>query len=151
LDADAGFKIAFWVLCALALVTRLYGINDPAKVVFDEVHFGKFASFYLRREYFFDVHPPLAKMLIAGAGYFLGYDGHFLFDNIGDDYVENNVPHIGLRVFCALFGILVIPVAFLTLKEMGVSLPAAIFGCMLLVLGNSCHCYYKSAFSPRHT
>ncbi len=41
LDANAGFKIAFWVLCALALVTRLWGIHDPAKVVFDEVHFGK--------------------------------------------------------------------------------------------------------------
>ena len=47
----------------LALLTRFYRACDPDIVCWDETHFGKFASFYLRGENYFDVHPPLGGYL----------------------------------------------------------------------------------------
>ena len=52
-------------------------------VSFDEVHFGKFASKYIKTQYYVDVHPPLAKLLITLAAFVFGYDGHFDFKDIG--------------------------------------------------------------------
>ncbi len=97
------------------------------------MHFGKFASYYLRRSYFFDVHPPLGKMLIALVGWFGGYDGHYDFDNIGDDYIKNNVPYVWLRSWSALLGTLLVPVVVDFAKQLGFSQAAAVLaGCMVL-------------------
>jgi len=66
------------------------------------VHFGGFASNYLRREYFFDVHPPLGKMMIAALGYFMGYEGNFTFGNIGLSYVGSTAPYVAMRTMMVL-------------------------------------------------
>lgn len=102
---------------------------------FDEVHFGKFASYYLRREYYFDVHPPLAKMLFGLAGWFVGYDGHFDFENIGDSYTENHVPYVGLRALPAILGSLTVPIVYAIMKETGHSTIIAAFSALLILFG----------------
>lgn len=58
-------------------------MNLRGRSSFDEVHFGKFASKYIKSQYFVDVHPPLAKLLITFAGFAFGYNGHFDFKDIG--------------------------------------------------------------------
>eukprot|EP00795_Rhopilema_esculentum_P003468 gene3468-1848_t len=118
----------FWVL---SLGTRLYDIAQPPKICWDETHFGKFASYYINGTFFFDVHPPLGKMLLALSGWMSGYGGGFPFDKPGDLYGEEK--YVGMRVFCALMGGFCVPLAYLIVFELTKCLPAAIIaGCLVL-------------------
>ena len=108
---------------------------------FDEVHFGKFAAYYIKGEYYFDVHPPFAKMLLGLAGWFSGFDGEFKFENIGDSYTENHVPYIGLRALPAAFGALTVPLVYAIMKESGYSTIIAAFSALLILFGQ---CYFRA-------
>ncbi|TGZ85739.1 family 39 glycosyltransferase [Ascodesmis nigricans] len=134
---ETGFKVGLALVTLLAFATRFWGITYPDEVVFDEVHFGKFASYYLERTYFFDVHPPFAKLLLALMGWFVGYDGHFKFDNIGDSYITHQVPYVAFRAMSAIQGALTVPVVFLTMWESGYSLPAALTASIFLIFDNA--------------
>ncbi|KAH7328709.1 mannosyltransferase PMTI [Stachybotrys elegans] len=131
------FQIGFAVMTLLGFITRFWGINHPNEVVFDEVHFGKFASYYLERTYFFDVHPPLGKLLFAFMGWLVGYDGNFHFENIGDSYIDNNVPYVAYRALPAILGALTVSVTYLIMWESGYSLPACIVASGLILLDNA--------------
>ncbi|KUJ08387.1 glycosyltransferase family 39 protein [Mollisia scopiformis] len=131
------FRIALGVITLLAFITRFWGISHPNEVVFDEVHFGKFASYYLQRTYFFDVHPPFGKLLFALMGWFVGYDGSFHFENIGDSYIANKVPYVAYRAMPALLGALTVPVVFDIMWESGYTLPACILSACLVLFDNA--------------
>ncbi|OJD20914.1 hypothetical protein ACJ73_07751 [Blastomyces percursus] len=131
------YKAALVILTVLAFATRFANISFPDEVVFDEVHFGKFASHYLQRTYFFDVHPPFGKLLFALMGWLVGFDGHFLFEHIGDSYIENKVPYVALRAMPAIQGALTIPVVFLIMWESGYSLPACVLSAGLVLFDNA--------------
>jgi dolichyl-phosphate-mannose-protein mannosyltransferase len=130
-------RIALIIITALAVVSRFWGISHPNEVVFDEVHFGKFASYYLEKTYFFDVHPPFGKLLFALMGWLVGYDGHFHFENIGDSYIANKVPYVAFRAMPALLGSLTVTVTYLIMWESGYSLPACIVAAGLVLLDNA--------------
>ncbi|KAI5740934.1 hypothetical protein M8J76_008607 [Diaphorina citri] len=117
------------VLCSGA--TRLYKVEEPDHICWDETHFGKMGSWYINRTFFFDVHPPLGKMLIALSGYLTGYDGSFPFEKPGDKY--DNVNYLGMRIFCTLLGTMIVPFGFLTVWEMTRSLQASFFTAVLLI------------------
>ncbi|KAG5984039.1 hypothetical protein E4U55_006268 [Claviceps digitariae] len=129
--------VAFSLTTILAFVTRFWGISHPNEVVFDEVHFGKFASFYLERTYFFDVHPPFAKLLFALMGWLVGYDGHFHFENIGDSYIDNKVPYVAFRALPAILGALTVSVSYLIMWESGYSVPACLLAAGLVLFDNA--------------
>jgi len=107
-------------LLILGLITRIVRLDTPKHVVFDEMHYGKYASLYLKNTFFFDSNPPLGKMLIALAGYWAGFDGKFSFDKIGQEYSEN-VPLWHLRFLPALAGSLITPTVYLLVTELGLS------------------------------
>ncbi|CRK17396.1 hypothetical protein BN1723_011278 [Verticillium longisporum] len=123
-------------LTILAAIVRLFRIYQPSSVVFDEVHFGGFASKYIKGKFFMDVHPPLAKMLIALTGWLAGFDGNFDFKEIGKDYVEPGVPYVAMRMFPAICGILLAPAMFLTLKATGCRTTTATMGSALIIFEN---------------
>ena len=126
-------------MCGLVIFTlavRLFVIYHPSVVVFDEVHFGGFANNYLNQNYYLDVHPPLAKMLIALIALIGGVDPTYRFDAIGLDYLESHVPYILLRTVSAVLGALMVPFAYVILKFLGVSRMGCLWTSGLVAIEN---------------
>ncbi|KAI1080505.1 glycosyltransferase family 39 protein [Whalleya microplaca] len=124
------------VLTVVGAIVRLFRIYQPTSVVFDEVHFGGFATKYIKGKFFMDVHPPLAKMLITLFGWLAGFDGNFDFKEIGKDYLEPGVPYVAMRMFPAICGILLVPTIFLTLKAVGCRTATAALGASFIIFEN---------------
>jgi dolichyl-phosphate-mannose-protein mannosyltransferase len=82
-----------------------------------QAHFGKFGSHYINRDFYFDVHPPLGKMLVGLAGALSGYNGGFDFKS-GVQYPPE-VPYTAMRVILASFGMALVPIAWWTAGEFG--------------------------------
>ncbi|PVU97869.1 hypothetical protein BB561_000298 [Smittium simulii] len=79
-ENKSDFLIAL-ALTIFAMFTRLYKISYRDTVTWDEAHFGKFGAYYINRTFYHDVHPPLAKMLVALAEVIAGHNGTFNFDS----------------------------------------------------------------------
>ncbi|MBI1833597.1 MAG: phospholipid carrier-dependent glycosyltransferase [Candidatus Andersenbacteria bacterium] len=132
-----GLEKQIWIFLGL-LGVGLYCLflNYPNQVIFDEVHFGKFVTAYCcTGERFFDIHPPHAKLLIAGGAKILGYTGGFDFDHIGESY--GDISPWKLRAVPALAGALLPLVIFGILRAVGVSLSFSIVGALAIALNNA--------------
>jgi dolichyl-phosphate-mannose-protein mannosyltransferase len=70
-------------------------------------------------------------------GWFVGYDGNFHFENIGDSYITNKVPYVAYRAMPALLGALTVPVVFDIMWESGYTLPACILSACLVLFDNA--------------
>jgi len=127
------------VIMVIATVVRLWGLDWPASVVFDEVHFGGFAKKYIIGRFFFDVHPPLAKMLFGVFAFLGGFDGDndFEFKNIGEDYIGPHIPYITMRMLPALSGLATIALCYATMRASGVRTIAAATTALILTFENT--------------
>jgi dolichyl-phosphate-mannose-protein mannosyltransferase len=127
--------IAPIIFTILAFFTRLWKIGLSDIVTWDEAHFGKFGSYYIKHEYYFDVHPPLGKMLVGLSGVLAGYNGSFEFKS-GEKYPEE-VNYTFMRIFNAFFGIVCIPMAYWTARELKFKRPAVWLVTLMVLCENS--------------
>jgi dolichyl-phosphate-mannose-protein mannosyltransferase len=116
------------VLTALAFATRFWRLFDPNLRVWDEVYFQEYASRYLTGSYFFDVHPPLGKLLFALSAW---------VTRVPVDRFANAASVPELRLLSAFAGSLLIPTVWWLLRELGASRRVAAFGAAVLVLDNA--------------
>lgn len=65
-----------------------------------------------------------------------GYDGSFIFDNIGKEYMDN-IPYVEMRLVSALFGAMVAPIAYATMRNFGFSSPASILAAVAIIFENA--------------
>lgn len=129
------------LLILFGFLTHFFLLGQPKEVVFDEVYFGRFASNYFTGKYFFDIHPPLGKLIIATGAKLGGYNdyieknGAFDFSKIGNQY--GTVPIFWFRFFPALAGALLPLVIFLFLRSIKANERIAFFAGSLILLENS--------------
>ncbi|XP_071520863.1 protein O-mannosyltransferase 1 isoform X1 [Panulirus ornatus] len=128
-----GMSVSIFVL---SFITRIWKLETPRGIVFDELHYGKYAGLYMQNTFFFDSQPPLGKQLIALAAYIAGFDGNFKFDRIGTPY-DPIVPVSAMRMVPAFFGSLLMPTVYNLMVELGLSHYAGGLAAFLLIFDNA--------------
>ncbi|KAM3919941.1 protein O-mannosyl-transferase 2 isoform 2-T2 [Leptodactylus fuscus] len=131
---EAGAVLA--AMTVFSFMSRMYRLAEPPHVCWDETHFGKMGSYYINRTFFFDVHPPLGKMLIGFAGHLTGYNGSFPFLKPGQSYGSHS--YVGMRGFCAFLGALLPPFIFLIVLQLSRSVAVALLASLLILLDTGC-------------
>ncbi|KAH9930672.1 glycosyltransferase family 39 protein [Fomitopsis serialis] len=91
----------------LSCWTRFHRIGHSPLVIWDEAHFGN-------------------------ASLLSGYDGHFDFTS-GASY-SDNVPYVAMRVMLATFGVALVPLAWYTAVELGMSWRACHLAAIMVLL-----------------
>ena len=134
-----------WIIVIVLLVSiavHFAFFGYPDETVFDEVHFGKIVSGYYTGQYYFDIHPPLGKLMIAGFAKLFSFspdpsagEAGFSFANIGDKFPDNK--YLALRFLPALAGTLLPVIIFLLILELKLSREAAFAGGLFIVFENA--------------
>jgi dolichyl-phosphate-mannose-protein mannosyltransferase len=128
-------NIPLIALLALSLVVHFAWFGHPNTTVFDEVHFGKFISAYFTHEYYFDIHPPLGKLILAGWGKLWGFRPGFSFAQIGDVFPDRT--YLALRFLPTLAGVLLPLVIYGLARQLKMSRAASLFAGALIALDNA--------------
>ncbi len=119
----------------LSLGVHFWRITYPNSIVFDEVTFGKFLNSYAKGEYYFDLHPPLGKLIFGWCAYFAGMNPNFIYDKIGTVFTDHT--YVWLRSATALAGSLLPVFVFLILRGMKFSRWVAVVAALLVIFENS--------------
>ena len=128
-------KFYLSLILGISLITHFAFFGRPNQTVFDEVHFGKFISGYYTHEYYFDIHPPLGKLMIAGFAKIFSFKPEFSFAQIGDKFPDNK--YLALRFLPSLAGALLPAIIFLLALQLKFTPRAAFVAGLLISIENA--------------
>jgi dolichyl-phosphate-mannose-protein mannosyltransferase len=127
----------FWpiTLVVISLITHLIFFGHPKSVVFDETYHGAFTSAYTTGNYFFDIHPPLARLLIKGFGDLAGVDYQSMnFSTIGNALTDDVLI---LRILPLIAGILLPLIIYYICRRLNFSEKLSFLAGFLICIENS--------------
>ncbi len=123
------------IILAISAFFHFIHFGFPASVVFDEVYYGNFASNYWQGNYFFDIHPPLVKLLYAFVGKIIG-----ISNQIADwSTIGNTLPEalVELRVVPMIAGTILPIIIYAICRRLNFSKTASFVAGILVCLENS--------------
>jgi len=116
------------ILSAVSALMHFWRLFTPNAVVWDEIHFEKHAGHYLAGTFYFDVHPPLGKLLYAAEARVFGIPASTLLQGL---------PATSLRVLPALLGTLIVPLVYVLLRQLGAARRVATLGAFVILCENA--------------
>jgi dolichyl-phosphate-mannose-protein mannosyltransferase len=116
------------ILTLLSGLTRLWHLFTPNYVAFDELHFEHHAGHYLAGTHYFDVHPPLGKLLYAAEAKLFGISASTLL---------NGEPAVALRVLPACLGALFVPLIYILCRQLGAARRVAVLASFAVLCENA--------------
>lgn len=125
----------FFILFIVSFAVHFAFFGHPNETVFDEVHFGKFVSAYYTGQYYFDIHPPGGKLIIAGFAKLFDFKPEYSFAQIGQTFPDNK--YLSLRFLPSLAGALLAIIIFFLALELNFSVIGAFTAGMFIALENA--------------
>ncbi|MDQ8044342.1 MAG: phospholipid carrier-dependent glycosyltransferase [Solirubrobacteraceae bacterium] len=120
--------VEVYVLGAISALLHFAFLSSPRAIVFDETYFRTYGLEYKAHSYYFDLHPPLGKLLIGLWGAITG---------VGAQAAQTTDPGVGLRTFPALCGTLLVIVVYYFIRRLSGSRRMATLGAGMLMLDNA--------------
>ncbi len=123
------------IIFAISGLVHVYHFGWPQSVVFDEVFYGNFASQYWQGLYFFDLHPPLVKLLFAFVGKLFGLDQY----NVDWTSIGNSIPieMVNLRLIPMVAGIILPLIIYAICRRFEMSKASSFVVAMMITLESS--------------
>jgi len=128
-------KAALGWLLILGLITRFAVLAHSPAGAMDEIYFSQYLSAYFTHHYYFDIHPPLGKLLVAGFAALFDFTPVPLETKFDANFVGNNA--LLLRFLPCLAGALLPALLFTVARALGLSLRASLLAGLFVALDNS--------------
>lgn len=127
-------------LCFIIMITsifmRLWLVDYPPKSIFDEVHFGNFTNWYTQSQFFFDIHPPLAKLLMFTIANLSEYQGDLNFVyNFSEIYQHG--AFVTLRITPSMFSGVCPALIYIAMRILDYSYLSALTASMIIFFDTS--------------